>query len=51
VFGFKNHISTDVRHGFIRRWRVGHVAERDTRRFRELLDKGNTASSVWADAA
>lgn len=51
VFGFKNHVSTDVRHGFIRRWCVGHAAEHDTRRFRELLDKSNTANGVWADAA
>ena len=51
VFGFKNHISTNVRHGFIHRWCVGHAAEHDTRRFRELLDRSNTASSVWADTA
>ncbi|MEZ5932497.1 MAG: IS5 family transposase [Alphaproteobacteria bacterium] len=51
IFGYKNHVSTDVRHGSIRRWCVGHAAEPDTRRFRELLDKSNTASSVWADTA
>jgi IS5 family transposase len=51
IFGHKTPISTDVRHGFIRRWCVGHAAEHDTRRFRELLDKSNTASSVWTDTA
>ena len=51
IFGFKNHVSTDVRHGLIRRWCVGHAAEHDMRRFRELLDKSNTASAVWADTA
>ncbi len=51
IFGYKNHISTDARHGFIRRWCVGHAAEHDTRRFRELLDRSNTATSVWADTA
>jgi transposase, IS5 family len=51
VFGYKNHISTDRRHGFIRRWAVSSAAEHDSRRFREVLDTGNTGSEVWADTA
>ena len=51
VFGYKNHVSTDRRHGFIRRWAVSSVAEHDSRRFREVLDTANTGSEVWADTA
>jgi IS5 family transposase len=51
VFGYKNHISTDRRHGFIRRWAVSDAAEHDSRRFREVLDHTNTGSQVWADTA
>ena len=51
IFGYKNHISTDRRHGFIRRWAVSSAAEHDSRRFREVLDSGNTGADVWADTA
>ena len=49
VFGYKNHISTDVHHGLIRRWTVTDAAAHDGARLPELLDKNNTASGVWAD--
>lgn len=51
VFGYKNHISTDRRHGLIRKWAVTDAARHESRRFRELIDKDNTASEVWADTA
>lgn len=52
VFGYKNHISIDARHGFIRRYKVTDAAASDGARLREgLIDPNNTASSVWADTA
>ena len=51
VFGYKSHIGIDRRHGLIRRWTVTDAAQHDSRSFPALLDPGNTASRVWADAA
>ena len=51
AFGYKNHISTDKRHGLIRKWTVTDAAAHDGARLPELLDKNNTASTVWADTA
>lgn len=51
VFGDKNHISTDRRHGLIRKWAVTAASAHDGARLPELLDKANTASAVWADTA
>jgi IS5 family transposase len=50
VFGYKNHLEIDRRHGFIRRF--GHdAAAHDGQQLSKLLDPANTASSVWADTA
>jgi IS5 family transposase len=52
VFGYKNHISIDRRHGIIRRSIVTDAAAADGARLREgLIDSNNTASPVWADTA
>lgn len=51
VFGYKNHINTDRRHGFIRKWAVTDAARYDGRELGGLLDKSNTGSSIWADTA
>lgn len=51
VFGYKSHISTDRRHGFIRRWSVSDAARHDGRELPTLLDRTNTAAPVWADTA
>jgi IS5 family transposase len=51
VFGYKSHISTDRRHGFIRKWSVTDAAAHDGHELPGLLDKTNTASTVWADTA
>jgi IS5 family transposase len=48
-FGYKSHLSTDRRHGLIRRWMVSHAASYDGDKLLHLLDKKNTANSVWAD--
>jgi IS5 family transposase len=51
VFGYKNHVGIDRRHGLIRRWAVTDAARYDGALLPELVDKSNTASDVWADTA
>jgi transposase, IS5 family len=51
VFGYKNHLGIDRRHGFIRTFRVTDAAAHDGRQLAQLLDPKNTASQVWADTA
>jgi IS5 family transposase len=52
TFGYQNHISIDQRFGLIRKWQATDAAAYEGARLREgLLDKSNTASSVWADTA
>jgi len=51
AFGYKNHIGIDRAHGFVRRYQVTHAAAHDGRQLGNLLDRDNTASSVWADTA
>lgn len=51
VFGYKNHISIDRAHGFVRRFTVTSAAAHDGAQLGAVLDKTNTASSVWADTA
>jgi IS5 family transposase len=51
VFGYKNHLGIDRRHGLIRTWAVTDAAQYDGALLTELLDKSNTASDVWADTA
>jgi IS5 family transposase len=51
VFGYKNHLGIDRRHGFIRRFVVTDAAAHDGRQLAKLLDRRNTASGVWADSA
>lgn len=51
-FGYKSHISIDRRFRLIRKWKATDAAASDGARLRErLLDKTNTASTVWADTA
>lgn len=52
TFGYQNHISIDGEYGLIRRWDATDAAAYEGARLREgLLDKTNTASTVWADTA
>lgn len=52
VFGYQNHVSIDRGFGFIRTWAATDAAAYEGRLLREgLLDKTNTAGSVWADTA
>jgi IS5 family transposase len=52
AFGYQNHISIDRKHGLIRKWLATDAAAYEGARLREgLLDKANTARTVWADTA
>ena len=51
VFGYKNHLGIDRRHGFIRSFVVTNAATHDGRQLGRLIDRHNTASPVWADSA
>ncbi|AFW01810.1 transposase [Gluconobacter oxydans H24] len=51
-FSYKSHISIDRKSKLIRKWKTTHAAASDGARLRGgLLDKTNTASTVWADTA
>jgi IS5 family transposase len=51
VFGYKNHLGIDRAHGFVRRYTVTDAAAHDGGQLGAVLDRDNTASSVWADTA
>lgn len=51
VFGYKNHASIDRRHGFIRGWTVTGASAYDGAQLRNVLNRSNTGSTVWADTA
>ena len=50
-FGYKDHISIDVEHGFIRRYEVTDAAIHDSQVLGAVLDVDNEDDSVWADSA
>jgi len=50
-YGYKNHISTDVKHKLIRKWAVTPAATHDSQVLMELLDENNSGRGVWADSA
>ena len=50
-FGYKNHISVDVKHKLIRHFKVTSAEVHDSKVFDELLDSGNSSRDVWADSA
>ena len=50
-FGYKNHISTDKRYGFIRKFHVTDASRYDGKVLHQLLDKENTCSNIWGDTA
>ena len=50
-FGYKNHITVDVKHKFIRTYKVTSDNVHDSNVFGELLDPENTSKDVWADSA
>ena len=50
-YGYKDHISRDVRYGFIRRYAVTDASVHDSQVLGEVLDGNNSSSKVWADSA
>ena len=50
-FGYKNHVSVDVKHKFIRGHHVTGANIHDSDVFEELLDPNNTSKDIWADSA
>jgi transposase, IS5 family len=50
-FGYKNHISTDVKYKLIRRYAVSSAEVHDSNVFEELIDPANTSRDIWADSA
>ena len=50
-FGYKNHISTDKRYSFIRKFHVTDASRYDGKILSQLLDKENTSSDIWGDTA
>jgi IS5 family transposase len=50
-FGYKNHISIDVNHGFIRRYAITDAAVHDSQQLTAVLEADNESNEVWADSA
>jgi IS5 family transposase len=50
-FGYKNHISSDCRFGFIRQYEVTDASRYDGHSLRAILDNHNTSRDVWGDTA
>lgn len=50
-FGYKNHISADVKYKLIRHYSVSTAQVHDSKVFEDLLDPDNTSGDVWADSA
>lgn len=51
MFGYKNHLGIDWRHGLIRIWTATDAARHYGAQLPDFLDPANTASGVWADKA
>jgi IS5 family transposase len=50
-FGYKNHISADVKHKLIRDYDITDAAVHDSQVFEQILDVDNTSRDVYADSA
>ena len=50
-YGYKNHVSIDVKHKLIRGYAVTDAAVHDSQVFEELLDEHNSSRDVYADSA
>jgi len=50
-FGYKNHVSIDVEHKFIRKFVVTDASVHDGQVLKDVLDDHNTSRKVWADSA
>lgn len=50
-FGYKNHVSVDGKHKFVRRFAVTDAATHDSRVMGDVLDATNSSGDVYADPA
>ena len=50
-YGYKDHITVDVKHKLIRKFAVTSASTPDIKCFEELLDKDNDYNRTWADSA
>lgn len=50
-FGYKNHVNTDVKHKFVRKYHVSDAAMHDSQAMDQLLDEANTNGDVYGDSA
>jgi transposase, IS5 family len=50
-YGYKNHISVDVKNKLIRSYEVTNAAVHDSNIFQALLDPANSSKDVYADSA
>ena len=50
-YGYKNHISVDVKYKLIRNYAVTDASVHDSNVFEELLDDANSSRDVWVDSA
>ena len=49
TFGYKTHVAIDRQHGLIRTWAMTDAARHDAAQLIGLIDRTNSAASVWAD--
>ena len=50
-FGYKNHLTSDRRYGFVRRYEVTAANCHDGHVLPKILDKGNMCRDIWGDTA
>jgi IS5 family transposase len=50
-YGYKNHVTVDVKHKLIRGYEVTDASVHDSQVFEELLDENNSSRDVYADSA
>ena len=50
-FGYKDHISVDVEHGFVRRYHVTDASVHDSQALGDIIDETNEGDEVWGDSA
>jgi IS5 family transposase len=50
-YGYKNHVNVDVKGKLIRDYTVTPAHVHDSQELKNILDKDNTGSGIWADSA
>jgi transposase, IS5 family len=49
--GYKNHISIDVKYGFVRKYHVTDASVHDSKVLSKIIDGENLGSEIWGDSA